>query len=296
MGKPNVVIVAKLTALERYEQEGRDPRVKSLLRRSDPSVHTWKKAHENHQRTLAVVEEALDRLGASTWLVRGAGNQFDARGIDLVVSVGGDGTLLAASHNVSNTPILGVNSSPSHSVGFFCSARRGNVREHLARAFAGELNSATLARMRVEVGSRVVASRVLNEALFCHAIPAATSRYILRYGRQREEQRSSGLWVGTAAGSTGAIRSAGGVVLPLTSRALQLVVREPYAGRGEPCKLTQFIVNDRRRKVTVQNKMQDACLFLDGPFKRVAVALGERMSFSVSDEDLTVLGLDPSRQ
>ncbi len=295
MGKPHVVIVAKLTALERYEREGRDPRIRSLLRRSDPSVRSWKKAHDNHQRTLEVVEETLERLGATTWLVRGAGNQFDARGIDLVVSVGGDGTLLAASHNVSRTPILGVNSSPSHSVGFFCSARRGNVRDMLSQALEGRLHSVTLTRMRVEVGKRVVASRVLNEALFCHAIPAATSRYILRYGRQREEQRSSGLWVGTAAGSTGAIRSAGGEVLPLTSRALQLVVREPYTGRGSPCKLTQFVVADRRRKVIVQNKMQDACLFLDGPFKRVAVALGERMTFSESDEELTVLGLDSSR-
>src|SRR5690606_9231413 len=123
---------------------------------------------------------------------------------------------------VANTPILGVNSAPNHSIGFFCAARRGNIGRLLNQALSGELPATKLTRMKVEVDGRRISNRVLNEALFCHEIPAATSRYILRYSGQREEQRSSGVWVGTAAGSTGALRSAGGRVLPLLSQSLQV--------------------------------------------------------------------------
>lgn len=295
MGKPQVVIVAKRTAYQRFVDEGRDPRIARLLRQGDPSVKRWRKAHENHVATLGRVQTTLKELGAETWMVHGAGSHFDAKGISLVVSVGGDGTLLAASHNVGDTPIVGVNSSPDHSIGFFCAARRRNLRELLKQALLGTAKSARLNRMEVRVNGRTVSSRVLNEALFCHVIPAATSRYIVQFGRKREEQRSSGLWIGTAAGSTGALRSAGGDVLELSSKQLQVVAREVYAARGNKKHLTHFVVPEKRH-VTVQNKMQDACLFLDGPFKRIGVQLGESMTFAASSEPLTVFGLDASRR
>jgi hypothetical protein len=46
----------------------------------------------------------------------------------------------------------------------------------------------------------------------------------------------------------------------------------------------------------IQSKMQDACLFLDGPFKRVRVALGETMTFAASPERLHVLGIARRRR
>jgi len=289
-----VIVVAKTTALQRYIEEGRDPRVGRLLERSDPSVRQWRKAHDDHNRALEEVTRVLDDAGADSWAVSGLVGRFDSEGIELVVTVGGDGTLLAASHNVGSTRLLGVNSSPGHSVGFFCAARPGNIRESINEALEGSLRSVCLARMRVDVGPRTVSSRVLNEALLCHAIPAATSRYILQVGREREEQRSSGLWVGTAAGSTGALRSAGGRVLPLTSRKFQVVVREPYSGSDHPYELTRVVV-DQASRVTVKSKMQDACLFLDGPFKQVRVHLGEKVVFRASDQPLNVLGLTAQR-
>ncbi|HEX2732579.1 MAG TPA: NAD(+)/NADH kinase [Polyangiaceae bacterium] len=295
MAKPKVIIVAKRTALDRYHDEGEDPRVRRLLRKADPSVRRWQPAHAAHIATLALVQKTLQRLGAEVWTVHGAGGRFDGKGVALVVTVGGDGTLLAASHNVSDIPLLGVNSSPKHSVGYFCAAQRSNVEQLLERALRGGLRAVALSRMRVDVDGRHVSNRVLNEALFCHAIPAATSRYILRFGRQAEEQTSSGVWIGTAAGSTGALRSAGGRVRALTSRGLQCVVREPYAGAGRLYELRRLDIPEGST-LRVQSKIQDACLFLDGPFKRVRVALGETMTFRVSDEPLLVLGINAARK
>jgi NAD+ kinase len=294
MARPKVIIVAKRTALDRFLEEGRDPRIERLLERSDPSVRRWQPAHDDHKGTLALVQRTLAKLGAEVWTVHGAGGRFDSKGVSLVVTVGGDGTLLAASHNIGDTPLLGVNSAPKHSIGYFCAAQRNNVAELLEGALAGRVRPVELTRMSVMVDGRQASTRVLNEALFCHAIPAATSRYIVRFGRRREEQRSSGVWIGTAAGSTGALHSAGGKIRALTSKALQAVVREPYYGSGPAFRLQRLDIPELA-SLEIQSKMQDACLFLDGPFKRVRVALGETMTFSASPEPLRVLGIKRRR-
>ncbi|HEX7671676.1 MAG TPA: NAD(+)/NADH kinase [Polyangiaceae bacterium] len=294
MTAPRVVVVVKRTLYSRHVEDEDDPEVRRLLDRHDPSVAGWHTGHREHVATLAAVKRALEELGARVWVLHGPRVVFDASDAALVVTVGGDGTLLAASHHVGEAPILGVNSSPRSSVGFFCASRRGDVRTMLARALRGDVPSVRLARMQVSVNGRVVSRRVLNEVLFCHATPAAASRYILRYERRSEEQVSSGFWIGTAAGSTGALHSAGGKILPLGSKRLEAVVREPFAGGGARYRMTRVLV-EPGRELTAVSKVKDACLFLDGPFRRVPVGLGDKVSFTVSSEPLRVLGLTARR-
>ncbi len=294
MTVPRVIVVVKKTHYGRYVEDERDPEVIRLLRRRDPTVTTWKQSHREHTATLAAVERALKKRGARVWVLHGPRAVFDASDSALVITVGGDGTLLSASHHVGATPILGVNSSPASSVGFFCGARRSNVEALVAKALAGTAGSLRLSRMRVTLNGRVISRRVLNEALFCHETPAAASRYVLAHGRKREEQVSSGFWVGTAAGSTGALHSAGGKTLPLASRRLQLVVREPFAGDGSRYRMTRLIL-EPGREITVTSKMRDARLFLDGPFLKTAIRLGDKLTFAVSEEPINVVGLTSRR-
>ncbi len=289
MNGPRVVVVAKRSAWDRYVEEEADPRVRMLFKRRDPSVARWKAAHDENRRTIETVLESLEKLGARTVLIQDAHVTFDTSDAELVVSVGGDGTLLAASHNVDDVPILGVNSSPKHSVGFFSAARPSNVHQKLVRSLEGKAKSVKLSRMQVEVDGRVRSRRVLNDALFSHASPAATSRYIIKVGRRSEEQRSSGIWVGPAAGSTAAIRSAGGRILPLTSRKLQLIVREPYEANGRPYRLLRVLI-DEGQSVAVHSKIR-AALYLDGPYKEVGVPIGATVKFRESDQPLHVVGL-----
>lgn len=289
MSRPRIIVVAKRTAYRRYVEEEDDPRARSLLKKRDPSVATWLPSHREHARTIDEVERVLQRIGAKTLFLQRAHAAFETSDAALVIAVGGDGTLLAASHNVGNVPILGVNSAPSHSVGFFCAAQRADFASHLERALTGKLPSVRLTRMTVSLNGRLRSKRVLNEALYSHSTPAATSRYILHVGRRHEEQRSSGFWIGPAAGSTAAQHSAGGRILPLGSANLQLVVREPYSPHGK-YKLLKLVVGDKG-EISVQSKMDNASLYLDGPHRTVSVRLGDLVSFGVSDEPLTVLGL-----
>lgn len=294
--KPRVLVLAKQTSFQTFVLDRKDPRTLALLEKGDASVQRMRASHDSHMATVEEVRAALDKLGAEA-VVRVTPEKFVTNGHALVVTVGGDGTLLLASHQVGpGTPIVGINSAPSTSVGFFCAGRRGTAEKTLRAALNGDLAPTRLARMQVDLNGIVLHKRVLNDALFCHASPAATSRYILtlqppRNGKPRvEEQRSSGLWVGPPAGSTAAQRSAGGLVIPLRAKSLQFVVREAYVRAGKRSRLVRGLVRDGG-ELLVKSKMMDARLFLDGVHTVHTVALGDMIRMFRSDEELVVLGL-----
>jgi NAD+ kinase len=315
-GRPRVAVLAKRTSYGTFVEQGGEPRVVELLAADDPTVRRMRRSHDDHLETRREVRAALAELGAESDFYDGSRAQIEGD-YDLVVTVGGDGTVLGASHQLGpDVALLGVNSAPVSSVGFFCAARKGGVLPILARALAGKLAGVTLSRMRVELNDRVLHNRVLNEALFCHASPAATSRYILRLVKQargggererveEEEQKSSGLWIGPAAGSTAAQRSAGGHVLPLTSKKIQFVVREPYHGDGDRggngggpteegvTRVEHLFLGlvDERSRLEIWSKMRTAKLFLDGHHDEHDVGIGDRLVLRRSEESLTILGL-----
>ncbi len=290
--KPRICVVLKRSTYRLY---GKDARVRKLLARGDITVSRIRRAHQDHEATIAEVRSAVAKLGADAHFFEGSRSPLHDR-CDLVVTVGGDGTLLAASHQIGDgVPVLGVNSAPADSVGFFCGATKGRVLEGLRAAIAGRLPSTELARMRVECNGRTLHARVLNEALFCHTLPAGTSRYILKIRTPKgeettEEQKSSGVWIGPAAGSTAAQRSAGGRVLPISSKRLQFVVREPYVPWGERLRLRHGLVDDGG-SITLYSKMREAKLFLDGVHIVFDCGLGDVLTMARSAESLTVLGL-----
>jgi NAD+ kinase len=254
-----------------------------------------RRSHEDHLETQREVLAALAELGAKVDFYEGSRSRIEGS-YDLVVTVGGDGTVLGASHQLGpDVPLLGVNSAPASSVGFFCAARKGSVLGPLTAALAGKMRGVILSRMRVELNEGVVHNRVLNEALLCHASPAATSRYILRVvgsgAPQEEEQKSSGIWIGPAAGSTAAQRSAGGRILPLSSKKLQYVVREPYQGENDGAQRLFVGLVDEGERLEIWSKMRTAKLFLDGHHDEREVGIGDRLAFRRSDETLTILGL-----
>ncbi len=286
-----VLVISKRSAYENYVRRHNMPRVRALLRARDPVVANLVRADAHHAETLEEVREALGKLG-----VRARFRDRSKVGLvddfDLVVTVGGDGTLLSVSHSVGETPMFGINSAPVDSVGFLCSARRGNVRERFEALLEGKLATAHLARMRVAVDGKVVHTRVLNDCLYANRNPAMTARYFLLFRDVTEEQKSSGIWVGPATGSTAAIGSAGGRRLPPESRRVQFVVREPYKPDGGRYANRQGLVTPGDA-LEIWNKMREAALYLDGPRTVVHLEIGQRVRFDLSPERLNVIGFAP---
>lgn len=294
MSRPTVLLVAKRSSWDNYVQRDRDPLILDLLRKNDPTVAKMKAAHEAHEHCLRFVEEILEVCSAEVQRIEGFHQPFSTEGADLVLTVGGDGTLLSASHSISTCPVLGVNSAPGISIGFFCAAEVRTLPTLLPLALSGRLSGISLNRMEVLCNEVLISKRVLNEALLCNSCPAATSRYLLEFKGEREEQRSSGIWIGPAAGSTAAIRSAGGRVLPLESEDLQFVVREPYI-QGDMLYHWRHEIFGPGQDLHIRSKMYDGVLFLDGVVRRIPITLGDRVLFRMGKEPLHVLGLTNRR-
>jgi NAD+ kinase len=294
-GAARVDVVLKRSSWRKWVEQERDPRIAELIAAGDETVRHMHASHTDHLETIEEVRTALANLGLKARWSDGPYEFRVAEDAELVLVVGGDGTLLGASHGVgSDVPVLGVNSSPEYSVGFFCGTKKGQVKESLIAALDGKLGRSDLTRMRVELNGQLLHNRVLNEALFCHTSPAATSRYILRVvGTDErivaeEEHKSSGVWVGPAAGSTGAQRSAGGKTLPLTSSDLQYVVREPY--RPQRLGLVLGLIGEGQ-SIAIKSGMRRSSVFLDGDQLVHAVSIGDVVTMRRSPEPLIVLGL-----
>ena len=288
--RPRVLVIYKKSTYQRYVGRAQK-RLEELIEHGDISVEGLLQEHEIHQQTLKRARKALRDLGARA-ILRYRPEPMPEKGKwDLIVTLGGDGTLLWASHLAdSSTPMLAINSAPDTSVGYFCAGDGHDVDEVFAAALAGRLKSSKLARMRVELNGRVISTRVLNDALYCHESPAATSRYIIEHDGHRERQMSSGVWIGPAAGSTAAIRSAGGKVLPIGSQKLQFVVREPYRGVDNKYDLIKGLVSPGD-SLAITSRMTKGRIFLDGTQKVHAVRIGDRIELMLSGEPLVLLGL-----
>ena len=117
MSRPRVRVVLKRSAWHRWVEEENDGRVTELIEAQDESVRRMRASHVDHSETIEEVRSALADLGAeATW--HDQPHDFRIEGpCDLVITVGGDGTLLSASHGIGpGVPLLGVNSAPEHSV------------------------------------------------------------------------------------------------------------------------------------------------------------------------------------
>lgn len=285
---PRVLVIYKKSAFQIYISERRNQRVQQLLSEGDSTVKRLLRADMDHTATMEAARGLLAKLGAKA-VFRYRSDPSSADEHDLVLTLGGDGTLLWASHSVGQVPMLAINTAPRDSVGYFCAGSRDNLGDVLRDALTGKLPSTELTRMRVALDDEVVSTRVLNDILFSHQCPAATTRYTLMLGRDREEQKTSGVWVGPGAGSTAAQASSGGVVFSATERKLQFVAREPYIGAGPELRMAQGFVS-RSQTLKIKSGIRAGRLYVDGPHLARVVDIGSVLSLSVSKEPLTLLG------
>jgi len=290
--RPSVLVVYKKSAYQRLVVEKKDRRVQKLLAENDPTVSRFRDAHDSHVATVEEARTMLKQLGAKATYRHLPSRGRIGTGYDLVITLGGDGTLLWASHAVGrDTPMVAINTAPEDSVGYFCAGTRENLEVTLEKALSLKLRATSLTRMAVELEGKVLSERILNDALYSHECPAATTRYLIEHGDRKEEHKSSGIWIGPSAGSTAAQRSAGGRVLPLKSEKLQYVVRELYEPHGEHNhKLLKGLV-EPGDALEIRSKVPAGRLYLDGPHRVHDVSLGAVVRFRRSTEPLKLLGL-----
>lgn len=173
--------------------------------------------------------EALDSVGVAT--------AADAAECDLVVVVGGDGTMLRAVElaRPTDTPVLGVNLGH---VGFLAEAEPDNIDAVVAAIAAGRLAIERRVALRTEVTTPhgdVWESWGLNEVAIEKTQPARMANVLLSIdGKPLSQWACDGVLCATPTGSTAYAFSAGGPVMWPEVDALLVVPISAHALFARP--------------------------------------------------------------
>lgn len=193
------------------------PRIQQVL----PRLAEWLR-----QRSIAVYAEpeAGQALGDGARVV--PRNDLAAQ-VDLMIVLGGDGTLLTAARFVADAgrPILPVNFG---NMGFLTSVTFEELFSSLDDVLAGryEISERMMIRVSVHRGDSILAcERGLNDAVLIKGRPAHMIHFqLLVDGQYVSTQRADGIIFATPTGSTAYSLSAGG---PIVHPALEAFVVTP---------------------------------------------------------------------
>ena len=154
-----------------------------------------------------------------------------AREFDLLIALGGDGTILRAGHLCGpvNVPILGINMGR---FGFLTEIKQNDWRETLPLLFTNEywLEKRMMLCADLKRSSEIIGTwEVLNEIVVSrghivrpvHLLASVDGHYLTTYV-------ADGLIAATATGSTAYALAAGGPILPPTLRNILLVAVAPH--------------------------------------------------------------------
>lgn len=199
---------------------------------------------------------------------------------DLILSVGGDGTLLRAAYSVKDTAILGINSNAKKSEGALCFVTSGDLEKKLKRVIEGNFSLKNFSRARAFFKSSGQSYDALNEIYTGAATSCITSRYILKFGRIEEEQKSSGVVVATGLGSTAWYKSITRENFNPELKELRFAVREPYQGKLSGFSLIKGKITGKQ-KLSLKSKMKDAVVAIDS-IKEVPLDSQEEVQITIS--------------
>ncbi len=252
-------------------------------------LHQLERADMEHVETLTRVQKILASTDCQvTELHQPQSGSWPAEEYDFIITLGGDGTVLNASHalqNDSRTVVVGIRSSQG-SVGQLCAFDYRSL-EHFATCWraGGEIEKQELQRLRAEItcnrtGKKQLSEAVLNDFLYTNSNPAAMTRYIVKFAQRWESQKSSGVWVATATGSSAALQAAGGRAVDFSAHKFQFQVRELYQSSGNYIDGCEFDLQANR--LTICSLCEQALLALDGHHHTLLLRYGDTFTFQAA--------------
>ena len=161
-----------------------------------------------------VQQEWIETLPPRRNAVRTAGGIKEVIA-DLVIAVGGDGTLLQAAHRFrgSGVPILGINIGY---LGFITSIQGNRIKQELKRVLNAEfvVSQRTTLDLEIQNGRKRIVGWALNDALITRGGNPHLIGVEARIGQRRlTSYRCDGLVVATPTGSTAYSLAAGGPII-----------------------------------------------------------------------------------
>lgn len=195
-------------------------------------------------------------------------------GIDHLVTVGGDGTILRALQH-SDFSILGINISR---VGFLTEVGLDGVEGALRELEEGRFEIDERIKLRVEAGEEALPD-CTNEAVIHTASLAKVRRFRTAVdGEEISRVEGDGVIVATPTGSTAYSLSAGGPVVDPRVRAFVVTALAPFRQSLRPT------VVPASSRVTVELLGPGACVMVMDGQQEIALEGGAEVTFSLADK------------
>ena len=157
--------------------------------------------------------------------------------VDLVIVVGGDGSMLSAGRNLvdHNIPLLGINRGR---LGFLTDILPADIEQEVTRVLQGKFIESSRFLLEVEIkrkGKLIGSGTALNDIVLHPGESVRMMEFELTIdGKFVYSQRSDGLIVSTPTGSTAYALSGGGPILHPKLDAIGLVPMNPHTLTSRP--------------------------------------------------------------
>jgi NAD+ kinase len=205
-------------------------------------------------------KQGVDAWVCSAWDVEKACGKIDGTG--LILTVGGDGTILRAVQAVipSMLPITGINQGR---LGFMTELSNDEAISKLPQFIAGEGWTDERSMLQAELksaGKETQTFHALNDIVMARGSIARLINIELTIdGQKLAGYRADGIIASTATGSTGYALAARGPIMYPQSRDILLVPVAPHLSPGYP-----LIVPEKSEVVLRLNTYHEATLSIDG--------------------------------
>lgn len=216
--------------------------------------------------------------------LRSGGEDLVNASADIVIVVGGDGTILRTIQQMKNpSPVLGINWGE---VGFLADLEPAEALEYIKKISVG---FSVEERMRISLlRDKQLIGVALNEALIVTTRPAKMLRFsILVDGIVAEQFRADGLLISTPTGSTAYAMSAGGPIIDPRIQGFLLVPLAPYLLSSRP----HLISSNRHLEIRLESS-KPANLVIDG---QQTLELGTSSTLEISRNERPALFVDVKR-
>jgi NAD+ kinase len=221
---------------------------------------------------LVIDSETADYLAESNGVSR---EQLASRNPDLLIVLGGDGTLLSAARAVAplSTPILGVNLG---SLGFLTEVSIDELYAALSAVHAGEGEADDRSMLRavlIRDGQTVSEHHALNDVIISKSMIARLVSFEIFIDKEFiSSYRGDGLIIATPTGSTAYSLAAGGPILTPAVAGLVLSPICPHALTHRPVVVPDHV----EIEILVNNADGEAYLSIDGQIG-IPVFQGDRL-------------------
>jgi NAD kinase len=166
---------------------------------------------ESHNRQLKARTQLKEFLGTESYFIfREEIESINTIDYDLVISLGGDNHFTFVAHKTFENYLIGCNSDRETSVGALLGYNPESLIEEIKSNWSNsEVQEWILLKSVIQYpdGRNIETLPAVGEISIRNNNPDLTSRYIIQYDKESEEQKSSGLLIYNGAGSTGWVAS-----------------------------------------------------------------------------------------